>query len=215
MAGVPTIKPWAEPPKETEQIDISKPSTKTYIVKPEIAGHMVITQTTPIAPDAVKTENKPETTPEKITKAMRAKMKRDEVLIAKAQEEAKKKKEEEEELQKSKQEAEEKAQRSDYGHAQELFGMSKLSAKERENNNEILLSLTPKNEKDFLTLAKAVVTRVEAYSTIELLQKNYYYTDLIKDLSKNIADSASTEDFNEIIHFVTIILNDKVKKNKT
>jgi hypothetical protein len=130
------------------------------------------------------------------------------------QKEAKDKEEAAENFLKMKKEAEDRAQESDLSHAQELFG--KVIEKEREKNNEILISFPPNNEeKDFLVLANAIANRVEAYSIPKSIFKPpYTYISFLKDVAREITEPASVDDVNDLINFVTATLNDKVKKSK-
>jgi len=109
-----------------------------------------------------------------------------------------------------KQESETRPKESDYGHTQELFGTAIQNAKEREKINYILLNLDPKEEKDFLILAKAIANRVGAYNSVT----KSIYIDLIENVTKEVTEQATVDDLNDLINFVTATLNDKIKKSK-
>jgi hypothetical protein len=216
QTGPAQKKPWdIKLEEETPIVDITTiPLTKTFIPQKPLVGGLIVISVVPEEPkqDNQPANPEPEKTESKTKKQIKAEIR--EQAEAKAREEREQREaKEKEEAAKMKKENEDRAHESDYGHTQELFG--KVIEKEREKNNEILISLTPNEEKDFLVLANAIANRVEAYSIPKSIFKPpYTYISFLKDVAREITEPASVDDVNDLINFVTATLNDKVKKSK-
>jgi len=80
---------------------------------------------------------------------------------------------------------------------------------EKERNEEILRTLVPTSEKDFLILAKAIAKRTNKYSA------SFHYSNFVKELAKQLTDPLTIDDLYEIVNGINEIINDKLKSTKT
>jgi len=79
---------------------------------------------------------------------------------------------------------------------------------DKERNEDILRNLEPKNDADFLMLARAIATQTDKY------MGSSHYRNFIKELAKQLTDPLTTDDLNEILTGLNVILNDKLKASK-
>jgi len=133
--------------------------------------------------------------------------------------EVEKRKEEEEEEEliaedriKQKKESEERSKAADFVVAKDLFGdidrIKNLPTNEKEKNDIILLELDPKDDYEFQELARAIAKRVEKYTT------DFHYRNFVKELTKMCCESLTTDDMNDIVTALNVIVNAKLKAQK-
>jgi len=111
----------------------------------------------------------------------------------------------------TREEGEEKSKQSDLVVLKELFSTAdeiQMRKIEKERDTEILRTLEPTTDKDFVVLAKAIATRVEPYSS------SSHYRNFVKDLTKQLTDPLTPDDMNDVVHGLNAIINEKLKASK-